>query len=123
MCTIVTDFGTIRAGIQVVVAVMLESFGTARQLYREEEAREAALDSRLHFYSSHGRKTELPLDPVLEEITLGCESYEALQARLISFFEWSVAYQSAQFWFMIIESFDAKPEITAKKILWVIELT
>ena len=69
---------------------MLESFGTARQQFREEGAREAAFEARNRFVADHGQAAEQPMDPVLEEIALGCESYEAIQARLISLFEWSV---------------------------------
>jgi hypothetical protein len=80
---------------------MLESFYSARQQFREEEAREAAFAARNSAVAAtHAHEEEAqavidlanaadrPLDPVLEEIAMGCDSYNALKARLDHVFEW-----------------------------------
>lgn len=82
---------------------MLESFYSARQQFREEEACEAALAARNLSAvteanygdsleaSEMAKAAELPLDPILEEMTHDCVSQEALRARLRGFFDWFVS--------------------------------
>ena len=83
---------------QVVVAVMLDSFYTARQKFREEAACEAALVARYGSYAvatagdssaviAKAAAADRPLDPLLEELASSCDSDQALRLRINLLFE------------------------------------
>ena len=85
-----------------MVAVMLESFYSARQQFQEEEARGAALQlkqelqetaTRLDAGNKNSAKTDCelnfhPLDPLLEDLAKSCDSSSGLRRKLEGFFAW-----------------------------------
>jgi hypothetical protein len=87
---------------QVVVAVMLESFYSARQQFQEEEALGSALKLKhelqeraamLDAENENTAKTDCslnfyPLDPVLEDLAKCSDSSHSLQFKLEGFFAW-----------------------------------
>ncbi len=88
--------------LQVVVAVMLESFYSARQQYQEEEAIQASLKIKhelqkeaaiLDAANENTPKPNYslnlyPLDPILEDLAKSCDTSSGLRQKLEAFFVW-----------------------------------